>query len=97
MSGAVCAAMVILTTGPVQASARPPAGEDVHRGTRATVPVRHDIATVLIMQRLVLDATECYVFSCPVKMQLFLLPSPLQLCRVCKSHDVWVSILTLNN
>lgn len=49
MSEAAGVAMVMLaagqdrtgqvTTGPVQASARPPAGEDVDRGTRGTVSV----------------------------------------------------------
>lgn len=77
-----------VTTSPVQAMTRPLAGEDIVGGTRGTVPVRHDIATVLIMQRLVLDASKCYVFSCPVKTRWFLLPSPLQLYRVCKSQPV---------
>lgn len=65
-------------TSPVQAVTRPPAGEDIDGGTR----VRHDIATMLIM--LVLDAKECswHVFSCPMKMRLFLPPGLLQSYRV---------------
>lgn len=68
-----------VTTSPVQAVTRPPAGEDIDGGMCGTVSVWHQKAAVLMMQTLVFDATDCYEFSCLAKTRLFLLHSAVEM------------------